>query len=125
MKLTLFIKPFIWLSIICYGLFTPSGKLPKTSLFQIPHFDKLVHFGLFFVFCLLLFRPIKKLGKNHLFIAPFISIVLAAILESAQHIITSSRSSNLYDFFANTSGILVSVLFFHFCVSDKRWEKFF
>ena len=125
MKVRLFIKPLIWLLIICYGLFIPASNLPKKSFMAIPHFDKLVHFGLFFVFCLLLFRPIKKLGKNHLFIAPFISIVLAAILESAQHIITSSRSSNLYDFFANTSGILVSVLFFHFWVSDKRWEKFF
>lgn len=125
MKFTLFIKPLIWLSVIYYGLFTPPGKLPKTSLLSIPHFDKLVHFALFFVFCLLLFRPIKKLNKNHLFLAPVISVIFAALLESAQHIITSSRSSNVYDFVANTAGIVASTLFFQFLVSGKRWEKFF
>jgi len=125
MKLKLFIKPFVWLAIICYGLFTPPSRLPKTSLLTIPHFDKMVHFGLFFIFCLLLFRPFKKLERNHLFWAPFISIILAAILESSQHLLTSSRSSNLYDFLANTAGILAAVFIFHFFISDRKWEKIF
>jgi VanZ family protein len=125
MKFLLFLKPIIWLAIICYGLFTPPGNLPQTALFKIPHFDKLVHFGLFFVFCLLLFRPFKELKKNHLLLAPFISLILAAALESAQHIITSSRSSNVYDFIANAAGIITAAVVFQLLIANRSREKYF
>lgn len=124
MKLKYFVKPIIWLLIICYGLFIPASSLPKKPFLAIPHFDKLVHFGLFFVFCLLLFVPFKKLKLNHLFYAPLISIILSGILETTQHILSSSRSSNFYDFLANTAGVLTSVLFFHFFVSGTRFERY-
>ncbi len=125
MKLKLFIKPLVWLGLICYGLFIPVSDLPKTSLLSIPHFDKIVHFGLFFVFSLLLFRPFKKLEMRFLLLAPAVSVLLGAILETTQHFISSSRSSNLLDFFANTAGIAVSVFFYHYFVSEKKWEKYF
>lgn len=125
MKLKLFIKPLVWLGLICYGLFIPVSDLPKTSLLDIPHFDKIVHFGLFFVFSLLLFRPFKKLEMRFLLLAPAVSVLLGAILETTQHFISSSRSSNLLDFVANTAGIAVSVFFYHYFVSEKKWEKYF
>ncbi len=124
MKLKFFIKPIVWLLIICYGLFVPASNLPKKPFLAIPHFDKLVHFGLFFIFCLLLFVPFKKMKMNHLIYAPLTSLVLSAVLETGQHIISSSRSSNFYDFLANTAGVLTSVLFFHFFISDTRFEKY-
>lgn len=125
MFLKIFVKPVIWLVIICYGLFIPSSNLPKKPFLLIPWFDKLVHFGLFFIFCLLLFVPFKKLNKNHIFYAPLVSIVLSAMLETAQHIISPTRSINFYDFIANTAGILTSVLFFQFLISGRKWEKYF
>ncbi len=125
MKITFFIKPIIWLLLICYGLFLPAKDLPVKPLLEIPHFDKIVHFGLFFVFSLLLFRPFKKLGKRHMFWAPFSAIILSGFLESIQHTISGTRSSNIYDFIANVSGILTSVLVFHYFISGKKWGKFF
>lgn len=125
MKLKLFIKPIIWLVIICYGLFIPASELPTKAFINIPHFDKIVHFGLFFVFCLLLFRPFRRLKVNPYIFAPAVSIVLSALLEIIQHVISSTRSSNLYDFLANTAGIVVSAFFFHFFVSGKKWEPIF
>lgn len=124
MKLILFIKPLAWLGLICYGLFSPPSALPKSAFLNIPHFDKMVHFGLFFVFCLLLFRPFKKLKLNPLVLTPLVSFILAALLEWIQEMITSSRSSNLYDFLANTAGILAATLIFHFFVSDRKWERY-
>ncbi|HKL33127.1 MAG TPA: VanZ family protein [Tangfeifania sp.] len=121
----IFLKPIIWLALICYGLFIPATELPTKPFLNIPHFDKIVHFGLFFVFCLLLFRPFRKLKVNPYFWAPAISLFLAASLEVAQQAVSSSRSSNLYDFIANTAGILASIVFFHFFVSGRKWEKFF
>ncbi len=124
MKLKFFIKPIIWLLIICYGLFIPASSLPTKPFMAIPNFDKLVHFGLFFIFCLLLFVPFKKMRMNHLIFAPLMSLVLSAVLETVQHLISSSRSSNFYDFLANTAGIFASVLFFQYLISGTRFEKY-
>ncbi|MFW5755343.1 MAG: VanZ family protein [Tangfeifania sp.] len=121
----IFLKPIIWLALICYGLFIPANELPAKPFLNIPHFDKIVHFGLFFVFCLLLFRPFRRLKLNPWISAPAVSLFLAAVLEIMQQTISSSRSSNLYDFMANTAGILASIVFFHFFVSGRKWEKFF
>ncbi len=125
MKISLFWKPIIWLALICYGLFLPANDLPLKSFLKIPYFDKMVHFGLFFVLCLLLLRPFKRLNMNHLLIAPAISITLGAVLETIQHMLSHSRSSNIYDFLANTTGILVAVVFFHYFISGKKWESVF
>lgn len=124
MVLKIFIKPLIWLAIICYGLFIPASGLPKKPFLSIPHFDKLVHFGLFFVFCLLLFVPFKKIKLNHFFYAPAVSLFFAAALETVQHIVSSSRSSNFYDFLANSAGIATATVFFYFFISGKKWEKY-
>ncbi len=124
MKIKFFVKPFIWLILICYGLFLPSKDLPVKQL-QIPHFDKIIHFGLFFVLGLLLFRPFKKLGSKYMVWAPLSAAVVSTILESVQHTISSTRNSNIYDLMANISGILFSILVFHFLISGKKWEIIF
>lgn len=125
MKIIYFWKPLLWLAIICYALFIPAGELPIKPFLRIPHFDKLVHFGLFFVFCLLLISPLKKLKYKHYFVAPLISITLSALLEISQHLISTSRSSDIYDFAANTAGIIGSVIFYFLFVSGRKWEMLF
>jgi glycopeptide antibiotics resistance protein len=92
---------------------------------NIPHFDKIVHFGLFFVFCLFLLRPFKKLHLNYYFIAPLISISLSGGLEFSQHILSNSRHSDLKDFIANSLGVIASVMFYYLFVSDRKWEKLY
>lgn len=125
MKITLFWKPMLWLSIICYALFIPSDDLPLKSFFRIPHFDKMVHFGLFFVFCLLLLRPLKKLQLKYYLLAPFITILLGALLEIGQQVISNSRSSDIKDFIANSVGAIAAVIFYYLFVSNRYWEKLF
>ncbi len=124
-KVLRFWKPVIWLILICYGLFLPAHELPLKPFLQIPYFDKMVHFTLFFVLCLLLFRPFKTLQLKQYFLAPLTSIAIGALLELVQHSITSSRNSDIFDFLANLSGILASILFYHYFVSEKKWEKLF
>ena len=119
-----FLKPFIWLGVICYGLFIPASCIPKSPLLKIPYVDKQAHIGLFFIFCLLLFVPCRIVKLNPLFFAPLISLILAAVLEGMQQYISSSRSSNFFDFLANAAGIAVAMLFFHFLISGKKWEKY-
>lgn len=125
MNIKHFWKPVFWLALICYGLFLPAENIPNKSFLSIPHFDKLVHFGMFFIFCLLLFKPYKKINLKHYFSAPLTALFLGAVLESIQRIITISRSSDIYDFLANASGIVAATLFFTFFVSNRKWEKLF
>lgn len=125
MKISYFWKPLLWLALICYALFIPAKELPVKPFMKIPHFDKMVHFALFFVFCLLLLRPFKKLQQKYYILAPLISIILSALLEFSQHMFSKSRSSDINDFMANSLGIALSVLFFYLFVSDRKWEKLF
>jgi glycopeptide antibiotics resistance protein len=125
MKIIYFWKPLLWLAIICYALFIPADDLPIKPFFRIPHFDKMVHFGLFFVFCLFLLRPFKKLQLKYYLLAPLISILLSAMLELSQHVLSNSRSSDIKDFIANSMGALASVMFYYLFVSNSKWEKLF
>ncbi len=124
MKIYLFIKPVLWLALMCYGFFTPPAALPKTALLKIPHFDKIVHFGLFFIFTLLLFRPVKQLKTNFRIYVPLISLLFAITLEFLQSFITPSRSSSLLDFVANSTGIVTATIVFLTLFSGTRWEKY-
>lgn len=125
MKIIIFWKPFIWLALICYGLFVPASEIPMQPFLKIPHFDKLVHFTLFFVLCLLLVKPFKELKWRHFITAPLFSLFLSFTLEISQQTISSTRSSNIYDFIANATGVAAAVLFYAFFVSGKKWEKLF
>jgi VanZ family protein len=123
MKIYLFIKPVVWLALMCYGFFTPPAALPKTALLKVPHFDKMVHFGLFFIFTLLLFKPVKQLKMNYLIYVPLLSLLMAFALEFLQTFISPSRSTSVYDFLANCTGIASATIIFTTLISNTRWEK--
>lgn len=125
MKILYFWKPLLWLAIICYLLFLPASDLPTGFFSKIPHFDKIVHFALFFVLCIFLLRPLKRLHFKHFIIAPLISIISSGLLEFIQHTLSKSRSSDIFDFLANSIGVLAAVLFFYLFVSGRKWEKLF
>ena len=125
MNIKYFWKPSLWLAIICYGLFMPASDIPSKPFLQIPYFDKLVHFALFFGLCVLLFRPFKKIKLNYLLLSPLLSLALGLGLEFIQQKVTVSRSSDVYDFLANVCGIFFAFLFYRFLVAGKKWEFLF
>jgi VanZ family protein len=120
-----FWKPILWLILTCYALFIPATKLPVEPFLRIPHFDKIVHFGLFFTLCLFLVRPFKKLTRNGYFMAALTSIGLSGMLEFIQHLLSSTRQSDIFDFLANTTGVLSALLFFKLFVEKRKWEMLF
>ncbi len=62
---------------------------------------------------------------SYYFWAPAISIALSALLEISQHYISTSRTSDIYDFMANTTGVLAATLFFRLFVVNRKWEMLF
>ena len=123
MKISNYWRITLWLLIMCYLLFMPASQLPAQPFLKIPHFDKIVHFSMFFVLCLLLFRPVKQQTPNFYFWTPMIAVLLAVVLEFSQHRLSASRHTDLFDFLANTAGLLAATVFFRYFVAGKKLEK--
>ncbi|MFY0651424.1 MAG: VanZ family protein [Cyclobacteriaceae bacterium] len=92
-----------WSLIILF--FTLSPKGPEVApLIDIPHFDKVGHFGLFFILSLLLYYPIKS--YDHKFKWLFFwcyNIIMGMGTEYIQTFIPN-RSGDVFDFIANMLG---------------------
>ncbi|MDO5609133.1 MAG: VanZ family protein [Capnocytophaga sp.] len=104
----------LWLVLIFVLSLVP---VSSTSAPRIPHLDKIVHFGFYFVFTALLFWVLTyecKLLKNKIwvyltsFIIPF---SVGICIEYLQETMTKARSGDYFDILANTFGIVVALLF--------------
>ena len=110
-------KALLWIIIICLGCLMPSSDLPSTSFFsKIPHFDKIAHFGLYFVFTLLLISGFMmqypgERGKSYL-ISGLIAFSIGIAIEYLQFLMHAGRSGDFYDALANTSGIIMALFLF-------------
>ncbi len=108
-----------------YMLFVPANQLPSKPFIQIPNFDKMVHFGMFFILCLLSFRPVKQFTPNFYFWTPLLVLVAAIALESVQHKISPTRHSDIYDLWANVAGLSAATMFYALFVNKKWLERIF
>ncbi|HYQ59033.1 MAG TPA: VanZ family protein [Draconibacterium sp.] len=115
----------IWLLIMSYLLFIPADQLPSKPFQQIPNFDKIVHFGMFFIFCLLSFRPVKEFTPNFYFWTPLLTLAAAMFLEFIQQKIAPTRHSDIYDLWANAAGLSGATIFYALFVNKKWLERIF
>jgi VanZ family protein len=122
--ITLFVKPLIWLAIIAVLCFMPAEDIPQTPLFRIPHFDKIVHFGMYFILAVLLSRPVKTVRLPVWLSTLLISVFIGGLIEILQYAITNSRSANWGDFFADFVGAIIGLLVYGWIVKGKQWERF-
>jgi len=119
-KLGYLIPAFLWFFIILLVVSIPGSNIPKSEIFKIPHFDKLVHFSLFFVFTLLLNYGFHKQNNNsalkrYNYTIAFVSgVIYSVITEVIQHYYIAGRSGEYLDFVANIAGIVSGVLFFRY-----------
>lgn len=113
----------LWIVIMCYLLFIPASQIPGKAFLNIPNLDKIVHFGMFFILCLLLFRPVKQFTPNFYFWTPLLALVLAVSLEFLQEHITASRSSDAFDLLANSAGLAFAAIFYRLFINGKKLEK--
>ncbi len=117
-----FIPAIVWFVFSAIILFWPGSNMPKSRLFDIPYFDKIVHAVVFFVLTTLLAHPFFKL-PNLKVIQPLIIITIAVIgygviAEFIQDGI--GRSFDVYDIIADAAGTLISVSFFFRIYLDKK-----
>lgn len=110
-------KALLWVVVICLGSLLPGSDLPGTGFFsQIPHFDKIVHGGLYFVFTLLLVSGFLlqypgERAKAYL-LGGLIAFCIGVSIEFLQSMMHVGRSGDFYDAIANTTGIIVALILF-------------
>jgi VanZ family protein len=92
----------------------PSSSIPYSSLFYIPHIDKIVHFSMYaplgFV-ALMESRIPRQYSRNHLYIM-IVIFLLSGIIEILQATLVSSRAAEWADLLANLIGLLTGYLAF-------------
>ncbi len=98
---------------------------------QIPHLDKIVHFGFYFVAAVLGFFSFRSRLKSGTSISKMITglllflIVFGIIIEGIQHRYTTTRAGDVFDALANTIGAFIGVLTAKTIFSSKKrlnWE---
>ena len=121
-------KSIVWTAIIILATTLPSNSIPKSSLLEIPHFDKIVHFGLFFVLAMFIIseqntlRLQGGLTRKAIILALSFTIAYGLIIEFLQYFLLPSRSGGLFDFLANTLGSIVAVVLYRFVNRiTSRW----
>ncbi len=125
MKIKYFWKPIACLILVAVLSLIPGNKLPHPK-YIIPHFDKLVHAGMYFTLCIFAIAPFAKVRVGKGYWAAFItSIAFGGIFEILQETITVNRSGNLYDFIANTCGALLALFAYRFVISGTKLERIF
>lgn len=133
----LFSIPFIWrlilfigyLSAIVFASLARPKRIPKIMV--IPHIDKIVHFIMYFGFCLLAAwvfdRSVYADRKNTLSVnnpnklyagVLLLAITWGAIMEIFQHYMTLGRHFSVNDMLANAIGALAGILLYKLSIGN-------
>jgi len=98
--------------LILYLSLKNADDLNKVQFLNIPHFDKIAHFCMYFTLMsifILETRKSKVMNSSVLLLALF-PFFYGIILEILQATLTTTRSGNVFDVIFNTLGILFSLI---------------
>jgi VanZ family protein len=108
----------IWGVIILIVLCLPRKDLPEWSFFDlIPFFDKVVHAGLFLILAFLLICGIHNRQRPRVLLKIILMVIAitlsyGGLTELLQKLITSSRTADVFDWIADTTGSILGILLF-------------
>lgn len=102
-------RNIIWAAVIFFLCAMPSDRVPDPHL-NIPHLDKAVHFGMFFIMAVLLCNELEyqtRLGIRKIYlITVLIAFAYGGIIEILQQRFFN-RSGDIWDLAADVSGAVV------------------
>ena len=105
----------------------PADELNKPSNLDIPHLDKVAHFGMYFILTAALILDISKYwdiyAKKTFIIAGVISFITGGGVELIQKYLLSDRTGDIFDMLANIAGILISFTFFMFAPKVEVFRR--
>lgn len=114
----------VLITIVYLSFFKP----PKTLFDDVNNFDKLVHFVMYFGFCLILwleyFLTHTKISTAKIIWgAIFAPIAFSGFVELGQEYLTAHRGGDWLDFFFNSLGVVGATLF-SVCVTRPVVAKY-
>jgi len=118
MKLLNYWKPAIISLIILYGSITSGENLNKISLLHFPYMDKVIHMLLYFILSITilasLIRSNKRKKSYHMLITFVWVMSYGMLMEVLQFYFTQTRSAEILDILANTTGCIFAILSYSF-----------
>ena len=101
---------------------TNAETFRKVQINSIPNFDKLVHFGMYFVLMTVIIIEHRKNLNNplNLFLLALIPLSYGILMEILQLTLTSTRTGDFYDALADAAGVLASALLWLIIKSFSR-----
>jgi VanZ family protein len=97
--------------VIIFLSFTGQETFSKFNIPPIPHLDKIVHSGMYFVFTLALIfenRTLLSSVKNYLILAT-IPIFFGTLIEFLQTLLTRTRTGDFFDACFNVVGVILAI----------------
>ncbi len=110
------LRNIIWAIIIFILCAIPGDTLPTTPLINIPYFDKLVHFGMFFILGIFTISELNFQTRLKKWEIAVITILVAALYGGAIELLQQNffvyRSGDYADFIADVLGAVAAVIVF-------------
>ncbi len=103
-----------WTVIVCVLSNLPGNSINNVG-FKIPHLDKIVHLGMYFILSFVVMLDIalrSKVIKKHFIFSFFYSFILGILMEMTQHFFAVSRQADIFDVLFNSIGSLLGILAF-------------
>lgn len=100
----------LWTAAILIALGWPSSGLPTL---QIEGIDKVVHFGLFFVFALVWMVALPLRPGPRTWTVLLVGILFAIGTEVYQGILPTDRSPDVWDVVADVFGLCMGIMLYH------------
>lgn len=116
-----YLKLIIWIIIIGILCFTPGDDLKEVKI-NIPHFDKIVHFGMFYILSLFI-RGILKLDAKQQIRWVVFAVVYAGLIEIIQYYFIPLRNGDWVDLLADLIGLTIG--WFSFTMYPKFMQRIF
>ena len=102
----------------------PGSSLPGSSLFDIPHFDKMAHCSMYALFgfvALIESHRTRQCYGYHVLLLMAI-LLLSALIEILQATVVESRGAEWYDLLANFIGLVGGYLAFRLVGSARLFR---
>lgn len=99
----------ILIALLCLA---PASSLPNTSLYSIPHFDKIVHFLMYASFAFVALMESRCSRSCTLFhtLIMLSLLVVSAVIEVLQATVVQTRAAEWTDLLANFSGLIAGYI---------------
>lgn len=97
--------------VILYLSLANAKTFEKAGFFDIKYLDKMVHFGLYFIFTITLIFEHRNYFSNtrQLLLTALIPFAFGTLIEVMQSDFTATRTGDILDVLANTGGIMSAV----------------